>query len=59
MRLPEHIKFNVATTEALGHKLVSQGAARFRCTRCNKAAFMDLPGGLPEKCKPGRKRHRY
>jgi hypothetical protein len=41
MRLPKYIKVNVDAAEARGHKLVSQGCALFRCTGCDRTAFMD------------------
>jgi hypothetical protein len=41
MRLPKKIKDNVDAAESRGHKLVSQGCALFRCTGCDRTAFMD------------------
>lgn len=43
MRLPKNVKINFDAAERQGHKLVSQGCARFRCTACGQTAFLDVP----------------
>lgn len=41
MSYPPHIQANVDDAERHGHKLVSQGCALFRCTRCNLHGYLD------------------
>jgi hypothetical protein len=40
-KYPAHIQAQVDAAERMGHKLVSQGCALFRCTLCNGKAFLD------------------
>lgn len=55
MRLPKHIKANVDAAERMGHKLVSQGCAMFRCTGCDAKGYMDIPHQMMQECPAARK----
>jgi hypothetical protein len=46
LRLPNYVANYVANGRRLGHELVSQGCARFRCVICNQNAYMDEPSNL-------------
>lgn len=45
-RLPKDILRAVRHAEDGGHRLVSHGAALFRCTQCNVREFVDPPSAF-------------
>lgn len=42
MSYPARVQANVNAVVRMGHKVVSQGCAMFRCTRCNTHGFLDV-----------------